>query len=152
MSFPVYFYICVCTTHTFVQHCNIYFAIACNTMHTFKQIVHKTISPSVTFSSRTSKPQRSVKPHQSNHTFLTQTTTTRSSVQCRIFKWESLFGGGDAQTQEQEAVLIPNDELPFPPDIILADTFLEGKALAQAYKASEDGWGALTFHDKWFVC
>lgn len=71
-------------------------------------------------------------------------------MQCRIFKWESLFGGSDATEQAQpEATIIPDEELPFPADIILADTFLEGKALARAYKATEDGWSALTFHDKW---
>lgn len=74
---------------------------------------------------------------------------TRRHVKCRIFKWESLFGGG-AKTQEEldDVDPIPLSELPFPADVILQGTFIDGKPLARAYKASEDGWGALTFHDK----
>ena len=69
-------------------------------------------------------------------------------VQCRIFKWESLFGGDSGpKTSSEEPDPIPYSELPFPADIILEGTFLDGKPLARAYKASQDGWSALAFHD-----
>lgn len=67
-------------------------------------------------------------------------------ISCRIFKWESLFGG-TKETDIPAPDPIPYDELPFPADFLLDGTFLDGKPLARAYKASEDGWGALTFHD-----
>jgi len=80
--------------------------------------------------------------------------------------FDRLFGGdGDGQKVkevEAPAVIVPSEELPFPSDL-LDDTFLQatpateasweavhpkGRDLACAYRASEDGFDAATFHRK----
>lgn len=81
--------------------------------------------------------------------FVPHVASAHRHIQCCIFKWESLFGGGARISQDPQAPdPIPYSELPFPADIVLNGTFLDGKPLARAYKASEDGWSALTFHNK----
>lgn len=73
-------------------------------------------------------------------------------MRCRLFKWEDVFGGwgkgeqvNKSATPSGTSAALPPEELPFPPEL-LDSTFLRGRQLALAFRASRDGWSAAVFH------
>ncbi|KAK3232955.1 hypothetical protein CYMTET_56724 [Cymbomonas tetramitiformis] len=56
-------------------------------------------------------------------------------------------GGSDAKGLSAEDAEVEEEELPFPEDL-LDGTFLQGRRLACSYRATRDGFSALTFHER----
>ena len=77
----------------------------------------------------------------------------------RASLWDSIFGGGgssgdngeakEEKNSKEDSVLLDPGSLPAClSEPVLSRTFLAGRALANAYTASKDGWSALQFHEK----
>lgn len=68
---------------------------------------------------------------------------------CRAGFFKNLFGNNNENRGAQVEVAERSGEweCPFPEELV-EGTFLEGRELSLAYKATRDGFGAITFHNK----
>uniref|UniRef100_A0A061S6C0 TLDc domain-containing protein n=1 Tax=Tetraselmis sp. GSL018 TaxID=582737 RepID=A0A061S6C0_9CHLO len=76
----------------------------------------------------------------------TSKTIGRQGFSCNSL-FRGLFGSRKNDDEQDTAEVVPELMLPFPVEL-LDSTYLKGRALARAFRASEDGFSALAFHNR----
>jgi len=75
---------------------------------------------------------------------------TATTLRMGIFDFLQPKGWSESQREQQAAAgpVVDQGDVPFATGALLADTYIAGRRLSLAYKASVNGWSAYDFHNR----